>query len=152
MQERYVDIELPTTSANSVGILVFQGTKVLLVRHGEAAGHITGVYGIPSGRVEEGETLSVCAVRELFEETGLRSTEDSLSEYPSNIYIADIERKGGEKIHFVWRVFICNNWDGILLGSDETSPDWFEIEKISTLKLLPNVQKAVHDGMKFLKK
>src|SRR5438270_8385086 len=71
--------------------------SVLLVRHGEKAGHRTGMYGIPAGRQEAGETPETTAVRELREETGINISTQTLIEYPNNFAIADIPRKDGVK-------------------------------------------------------
>lgn len=46
------------------------GDEVLLVLR-SATGYEDGKYCLPSGRVEEGETFSAAAVREVREETGL---------------------------------------------------------------------------------
>ena len=43
-------------------VLLFQNGKVLLVRHEEGAGHLTGTYGIPGGRQSQNETLKETAV------------------------------------------------------------------------------------------
>lgn len=134
----------------SVGVLVFDKDKVLLVRHGEEAGHMSGTYGLPSGRLDPGETEVVAAARELNEETGLRSSSKDFIEYPDNLYFADINRKDGSVIHFSWRVFICKEYGGELEGSEETTPEWVELSKLSTYQLLPNVQKAALEGQKFL--
>jgi ADP-ribose pyrophosphatase YjhB (NUDIX family) len=40
----------------SVGIIVIQNNKLLLVREGKKSSHMTGVYNTPAGRIETGET------------------------------------------------------------------------------------------------
>ena len=52
-----------------VGAIVRRGTLLLLVRRGREPGR--GLWSIPGGRVEQGETLAEAVVRELREETGL---------------------------------------------------------------------------------
>ncbi|GAB3211796.1 NUDIX hydrolase [Nocardia tengchongensis] len=54
-----------------MGVAVFQGGKLLVVRRVEAGSH-AGMWELPGGGVESGETFAECVVRELFEETGLR--------------------------------------------------------------------------------
>lgn len=150
MHERLPQIETPTFATPSVGVLVIQNNKVLLVQHGQAAGHLTGTYGLPAGRLEEYEPVRAAAVRELFEETGLHCKEEDLVEYPENVYVAEIERKDGSFVKYALQVFICTKWEGILMANDETSPDWIRIEDLSKLNVLPNVVKAIHDGMRYI--
>jgi 8-oxo-dGTP pyrophosphatase MutT (NUDIX family) len=51
----------------SCGIIVFDGEKVLLIKHN--GGHIS----FPKGHVENGETSKETAIRETFEETGIEA-------------------------------------------------------------------------------
>lgn len=134
----------------SVGILVFDQDKVLLVKHEEAAGHLTGIYGLPGGRVEDGETEKATAIRELREETGLVVRD--IIEFPNNLFFAKIERKGGEVINFAWRVFLVTDHVGDIKPSAETLPEWVQIDKISSLPTLPNVEDAVERAKEFLGK
>lgn len=135
----------------TVAVLVIKNGRVLLVRHTEEAGHLTGVYGLPSGRIDKDESEKEAALRELSEETGLISSEGDLVEFPNNYYIAVIDRKGGEKVRFGWRVFLCTNWTGEIKESDETIPEWVEIDQMEDRNLLPNTRNATMAGLKFLK-
>ena len=132
-------------------ILVFKEDQVLLVRHGEAADHLTGTYGIPGGRFIEGESVKQAAKRELQEETGLTVDEENLLEFPNNQYTADLERKGGEVKRFTMEVFIGKKFTGELKETDETTPEWIRIDELNKLNLLPNCEKAVKDAKNFLK-
>ena len=51
-----------------VGALVFRGRSILLV---ERLVHPRGIWTLPSGYQEEGETLEMAVLREVLEETGL---------------------------------------------------------------------------------
>jgi ADP-ribose pyrophosphatase YjhB (NUDIX family) len=55
----------------TTGAVILDQDQVLLVRHGEAAEHLTASWGLPAGRVEAGESLLQACVREAHEETGL---------------------------------------------------------------------------------
>ena len=130
----------------TAGVLVFLDNKVLLVRHGKKAEHLNDVYGLPAGRIEEGETAVVAASRELFEETGLKVITENLIKVPE-FYTASIERKGGIK-NFSQENFLCKNWEGELKANDETIPEWIIIDELKNLELLPNVEKMIFDALK----
>ena len=61
--------EYPVGPALAVGAVVFKDNRVLLVKRGNPPAK--GVWAIPGGRVELGETLKTAAEREIFEETGI---------------------------------------------------------------------------------
>lgn len=107
----------------TVGVVAFKGQQVLLVRHGEAAGHLTGRYGLPGGRFEEGETAVQAAEREFEEETGLTVFEGALVSFPENLFFAKIERKDGTIKEFSFEVFLCTNFSGDISGTEETHPE-----------------------------
>lgn len=130
----------------TAGVLVFLGNNVLLVRHGEKAGHLNDAYGIPAGRLEQGESTIEAAARELFEETGLKTEIKYLIKVPME-YTATIERKDGSVKNYNQDTFLCANWSGELKANDETTPEWKNIEKLDELKLLPNVKKMVSDAI-----
>lgn len=124
-------------------ILVFDKDKVLLVRHGESAGHLTGVYGIPGGHLAEGESLKEAAIREFHEETGLLVDSSDVEEFPRNVYEADIKRKDGTTKHYAMTVFAGVLFAGELRATGETIPEWISTNRLSEYHLLPNVKEAV---------
>jgi|SRR3989344_1577549 len=136
---------------STVGALVFNGEKVLLVKHGEAAHHLTGVYGLPGGRLNPRENLLDAAAREFQEETGLVPEKSTMKKVPT-IYDAAILRKGGEILKTSWNVFLILNYSGDLKATDETSPEWVRIDKIPQLNLLPNTKEVISEGLRIREK
>jgi ADP-ribose pyrophosphatase YjhB (NUDIX family) len=53
-----------------VGAVVVHEGRLLVVRRGQQPGR--GLWSVPGGRVEAGETLAAACEREVLEETGLR--------------------------------------------------------------------------------
>lgn len=131
---------------HAVAVLIFDEGKVLLVRHEVGAGHLSGVYGLPAGKIHDGESEISAAIRELQEETGLTTTPESLVEFTDNEYTGTFPRKDGAELTSTMKVFICQHYTGKLKGSIETTPVWVDIKKIHKYNLLPNVAKAVQDA------
>ncbi len=65
-----VDTIYPDSPRVAVGALVVHQNKVLLILRGEAPAK--GMWAVPGGSVNIGETLQAAAEREVLEETGLQ--------------------------------------------------------------------------------
>jgi 8-oxo-dGTP diphosphatase len=65
----HMGTEYPNVPLVAVGAIVVRDSRVLLVRRGQPPSE--GLWAIPGGRVELGETLQEAAEREIKEETGL---------------------------------------------------------------------------------
>ena len=56
----------------ATGVAVFENNKLLVVRRVATDDFLGGEWELPGGGVDFGETITQGAIRELFEETGLR--------------------------------------------------------------------------------
>ncbi len=76
----------------SAGVAIFYNNKILL-------GHPTGLpyknsFSPPKGGVDEGETLLETAIRETWEEVGIKVTENSIENLDSPIEFLYVNKKG----------------------------------------------------------
>lgn len=147
MPEDEIGKEIPGTM-QTVGVVVFSedNKKVLLVKHSQLANNPEGIYGLPGGQIELGESPKEAATRELFQETGLRAKEDNLEQF-ENIFFGSyiIRTKGGTLRHAQMRVFHCNAYEGELKGDEKTTPEWLEISELTRLNKMPNVDLAINN-------
>ncbi len=131
-------------------VVVFNDDKVLLILSGKASGHANGVYALPSGSVDEGETYEDAAIREFNEETGLKTDHKYLLKLPT-FYEAELERKDGLKKFCAWS-YLCTKYWGEVKASDEGIPEWIKIDEVKNLHLQVNVDKMISEALSCLER
>lgn len=136
-----MSVEIPTVS-----VVVIDNGRVLLVRHGEATEHVTGVYGLPGGRIEEGESLVAAAVRELQEEAGLLAREEDLVQLPTE-YHATLQRKAGPE-NFWLVVFLVKRYQGEIILNDDTTAEWVPLDMLTSYTLLGDTEAIIQEAVK----
>jgi ADP-ribose pyrophosphatase YjhB (NUDIX family) len=107
-----------------VGTVVVADDQILLVRRGRGAG--VGLWSIPGGRVELGETMAQAALRELFEETGIGGRDP--------IYLGHVERIG-QGWHFVIHDFLVRLECAAAPTADDDAADarWVPLGTLDTI-------------------
>ncbi|TAM87123.1 MAG: NUDIX domain-containing protein [Candidimonas sp.] len=111
--------------------VVVRDRQVLLVRRGHQPD--MGKWGFPGGKIEFGETVQDAAVRELFEETGLRAE-------PGRAFTAlDVFDYGNDKTlrrQFVLVAVLCRWLSGEALAADDAADAaWFPVTGLESTKL-----------------
>ncbi|MFV0513837.1 MAG: NUDIX hydrolase [Jhaorihella sp.] len=99
----------------AIAVLVKDG-HVLLARRSNMPD--AGLWGFPGGHVEPGETAMEAAVRELFEETGVRARP---LEYLTNIDVLHREGDGTLSVHFLLAAVLCEHRGGTPQAADDVS-------------------------------
>jgi ADP-ribose pyrophosphatase YjhB (NUDIX family) len=105
----------------AVSLAVFKNGKALIARR--AREPLKGLYSLPGGVVEIGETLREAALRELYEEVGLRAEILAFNEH-----VESIQRdEKGVVAHYVIASFVARWLDGeARLGPEADAVLWID--------------------------
>lgn len=112
-----------------VSIACFRGDEVLLVERGKPP--LDGLWSLPGGSVEPGETIRDAALRELGEETGVEA------EIVGLVDVLDVIRHrpdGALAAHFVLSVFAARYSAGTAIAADDArAVQWVTPDRLSGL-------------------
>ncbi len=114
-----------------IGVVFIKGNKVLLQKRRDIP-----VWSLPGGGIDKGESPEKAVVREIYEETGIKSKVVR--------QIAEYSFKSGKKNYF----FECEQIGGAPQTSGESSDvNYFSIEKLPT-PYDPIVPQLISDALK----
>jgi mutator protein MutT len=117
----------PAEPVVGVGGIVLDADRVLLVKRGREP--LKGIWSIPGGKLELGETLRDGVRRELREEVGLEVQVLEMVEVFERI---TRDAEGRAAYHFVLIDFLCECPDGVARADDDVDEvAWVERSRIS---------------------
>ncbi|MFJ4676591.1 NUDIX hydrolase [Kitasatospora sp. NPDC088783] len=121
-------------------VVVDDTGRVLLQRRVD-----NGMWALPGGRMELGESLAGCGIRETFEETGIRvEITGIVGTYtnPGHVFAYD----DGEVRQEFSVCLLARPVGGDLRTSDESSEvAWFDPADIDALPMVPSIRKRLAD-------
>jgi 8-oxo-dGTP diphosphatase len=119
----------PTRPYLAVSAAIFRDGRVLIVRRARPPAH--GLYTLPGGVVELGETLTEAVIREVREETGLTIEPVALAGYSEALVRDDA---GRVERHFVILPFAARWVAGeVALNEELAEARWLLLAEISAL-------------------
>lgn len=118
-----------------VGAVVVDDDELLLVRRGNAPA--AGMWSVPGGRVEPGETLGEAVLRELEEETGLEGVCGPL--------LGWVERIDDEHHHVIldFTVTVRDRQEPVA-GDDALEAAWVPLGEVAELPLVEGLVEFLH--------
>lgn len=125
-------------------LFINERSEVLLIRR-KNTGFADGLYALPGGKIESGETASEAAQREAQEEVGI--VVDGLK------LVHVVNRQGPETEFYVF-VFKAEKWQGIPFNCEPTKSDdvhWFPLQELPE-NILPAHKQAIllsHKGIPY---
>jgi 8-oxo-dGTP diphosphatase len=129
----------PTRPYLAVSAAIFRAERVLIVRRGVPP--MQGIYTLPGGGVELGETLEQAVMREVREETGLAIEPLSLAGY-RQVIARDSE--GKIERHFVILPFAARYLAGeISLNAELAEAKWLLPAELSGLRTTEGLAEIV---------
>lgn len=123
---------------------VFKDGSVLLVRRANPPD--AGKWGFPGGKIDLGESLQEAAIRELFEETGVKATAQRVF---TAVDAFDHDENGKVRHHYVLVAVLCAWVSGEpIAGDDALEARWFPLNVLEgeELALSLDVAKVARQG------
>ena len=121
---------------------IWRGRQVLLIKRGKPPGK--GLWSLPGGKIEFGESAEAAAVRELFEETQVTA------KLLHSIGPFEVRRDGAV-------IYSISSFAGLYVSgeavasSDASDVAWVYPQALGSFELAPNIAQAIAEAAKLLK-
>ncbi|MDP2091299.1 MAG: NUDIX domain-containing protein [Candidatus Gracilibacteria bacterium] len=134
--------------------IYIENDKILLIK--KARGPYIGMYDLPGGGIEYGETISECLKREIYEETGTQLLNCNF--IGNNEYICEYmnpknEPKKSHHIGFYYKVEL--SYENIKTGpdfEDSLGSEFIDIKELDQIKLSPIAKPMIEKALSMIDK
>lgn len=122
---------------STTNLLVLKNEELLLVKRSDNAEHFPGWCMLPGGKQEKDETPAQTAIRETYEETGIKALSPKLKIVATHLH----EYKS--KVYLVF-IFTSDKFSGDLVESDAGRPVWMKLsDALEDPKLYPDLKRHI---------
>jgi len=129
----------------AVGAVIFNKEKVLLVRRSNPPAQ--GMWAVPGGKIDPGETMQQALTREIKEETGLDI------EVGEIVYVFDVIKHNEQNeisFHYVIIDFLCRLKGGRLqAGDDAREARWIARDDLKVLNVNEKTRSMLREKFNF---
>lgn len=126
-----------------VSAFIYRGNEVLVVKRSDSEETFPGLWEIPGGGLEYGESLMSALEREILEEVGLKVKVGEL--YYAFSYIS--ERTGRQIAELHYLAEPLNNESVVTLNDTEHSEyRWIGVDQLDQLSLSTEISKSISLG------
>lgn len=133
------DREYPPRPMVGVAALILDGGRVLLVKRKNPPNE--GLWSLPGGLVEIGESLEEALSRELMEELNIRVKIGNLFEVANAV---QLNAEGKARYHFVIIDYLARPVDRkVRLNPESTASGWFTMEEVKGLDMSEGTRAVV---------
>jgi len=138
------DRRYPRHPLVGVGALIYEGDRILMVQRGKPP--LEGLWSLPGGLVETGESLADAVRREVREETGLEVRPLGVLEIFERIMR---DAQGAAEYHYVLIDYVCTVEGGERhAGDDACRAEWVRRRELKKLAITEGTLAVIEKGFR----
>lgn len=131
--------QYPTRPWVGIGVVVHKGHDILLIKRAKAPNK--GLWSLPGGAQDLGETIAEGAAREVLEETAIVTTDHCVIDCLDSIHK---DSQGQIEYHYTLVEISCLYHSGTLRALDDAlSAKWVPFNQIQNMELPKNTQMII---------